>query len=178
MIRVAKRRRWAPPPPPLGARRGEGVSAQSPAGRGAGENPPTCTAQTHAARSCELSLHPEEDERQKAPLSGPRTGSEGDGRCEVRGGRPVETIQTEPPQGDIHPRRPQGFLHTGRPRRSGGAGAESLAVVRRPLPVQMGQGSGEGRSERTGRPAWSGAGRARNPRQRYTDARGGSRYAG
>ena len=33
--------------------------------------PPTCTAQTHAARSCGLSLHPEEAERQKAPLSRP-----------------------------------------------------------------------------------------------------------
>ena len=62
--------------------------------------------------------------------------------------------------------------------RSGGAGAQSLAGVRRPLPMQMGQGSGEGRSERTGRPAWSGASRTRHPRQRYKDARRGSRYAG
>ena len=170
----------APPQPPLGSRRREGVSAQSPAGRGTGGNPPTCTAQTHAARSCGLSLHPEEAERQKAPLSRPRAGSEGDGRGEGRGGRPVETIQTEPSQGDIHPRRPQGFLHTleGQSGRSGGAGAQSLAGVRRPLPMQMGQGSGEGRSERTGRPAWSGAGRTRHPRQRYKDARRGSRYAG
>ena len=168
------------PPPPLGSRRGEGISARSPAGRGAGENPPTCTAQTHAACSCGLSLHPEEAERQKAPLSRPRAGSEGDGRGEGRGGRPVETIQTEPSQGDIHPRRRQGFLHTleGRSGRSGGAGAESLAVVRRLLPVQMGQGSGEGRSERTGRPARSGAGRTRHPRHGYRDARRGSRYAG
>ena len=80
-------------PPPLGSRRREGVFARSPAGRGAGENPPTCTAQTHATRSCGLSLHPEEAERQKAPLSRARAGSEGEGRGEGRGGRPVETIQ-------------------------------------------------------------------------------------
>ena len=118
----------------------EGVSAQSPAGRGASENPPTRTAQTHATRPCGLSLHPEEDERQKAPLSRPRAGSEGDGRGEGRGGRAVETIQTEPPQRGIHPRGPQGFLHTleGRPRRGGGAGAQSLTGVRRPPPCTDG----------------------------------------
>ena len=38
--------------------------------------------------------------------------------------------------------------------------------------------SGEGRSERSGRPARSGAGRTRHPRQKYKDARLGSRYAG
>ena len=37
---------------------------------------------------------------------------------------------------------------------------------------------GEGQSERTGRPAWSGAGRTRHPRYGYTDARLGSRHAG
>ena len=58
-------------PPPLGSRRREGVSAQSSPTRGAGKNPPTCTAQTHATRSCGLSLHSEEAERQKAPLSRP-----------------------------------------------------------------------------------------------------------
>ena len=50
------------------------------------------------------------------------------------------------PRGDIHPRRWQGFLRTleGRSGRSGGAGPQSLTGVRRPLPVQMGQGSGRG----------------------------------
>ena len=67
--------------------------------------------------------------------------------------------------------------------KAGHAGAEerarkALPVVRHLLPVQLGQGSGEGRSERTGRPAWSGAGRTRHPRQKYKDARRGSRYAG
>ena len=67
--------------------------------------------------------------------------------------------------------------------KAGHAGAEerahkALPAFAAPLPVQMGQGSGEGRSERTGRPAWSGAGRTRHPRQRYKDARRGSRYAG
>ena len=100
------------PPPPLGSRRREGVSAQSPAGRGAGKNPPTRTARTHATRSCGLSLHSGETEPQKAPLSRPWTGSKRNGRCEGRGGRPVEAIQAEPPQGDTHPRRPQGFLRT------------------------------------------------------------------
>ena len=43
----------------------------------------------------------------------------------------MEILQEARLQGDIHPRRPQGFLHIleGRPRRSGGAGAESLAGV-------------------------------------------------
>ena len=92
----------------------------------------------------------------------------------------METIQTAPPQRNIHRRRPQGFLHTleGRPRRSGGAGVESLAVVRHLLPVQLGQSSGEGRSKRTGGPARSGAGRTRHPRQRYRDVRRGSRHSG
>ena len=92
----------------------------------------------------------------------------------------METIQTAPPQRNIHRRRPQGFLHTleGWSGRSGGAGAESLAVVRHHRSVQLGQGSGEGRPDRTGRPARSGAGRTRHPRQRYTDAPRGSRYAG
>ena len=89
------------PPPPLGSRRREGVSARSPATRGGGGNPPTCTAQTQAACSCGLSLHSEQAERQKAPLSRPWTGSEGDGRCEGRGGRPVETLQEAPPPGEI-----------------------------------------------------------------------------
>ena len=55
---------------------------------------------------------------------------------------------------------------------------ESLADAGRPISIQMGQGSEGGRSERTGRPARSGAGRTRHPRQRYRDARRGSQYAG
>ena len=84
----------------------------------------------------------EKTEPQKAPLSRPWAGSEGEGRGEGRGGRPVETLQEARLQGDIHPRRPQGFLRTleGRPGRSGGAGAQSLAIIRRPLPCTDGTG--------------------------------------
>ena len=84
----------------------------------------------------------------------------------------VETLQTAARlQGDIYRGRLQGFLHTleGWSGRSGGAArtkpCRSFAAR---FPMQMGQGSGEGRSERTGGPARSGAGGTRHPRHGYT----------
>ena len=111
---------------PLGSWGREGVSARSPAGRGASENPPTCTAQTHATRSYVLSLHPKEAEREKAPLSRPRAGSEGDGRGEGRGGASVETLQEARLRGRYPSATPARLsAHSGRPatpeRRSGRA---------------------------------------------------------
>ena len=67
--------------------------------------------------------------------------------------------------------------------KAGQAGAEerahkALPSFAAPSLYRWDKSSGEGRSERTGRPARSGAGRTRHPRQRYKDARRGSRYAG
>ena len=124
VIRVAKRRRW-----PLLYR---------PSGRGGGKVYPLEALPDEAQAKIRRPAQPKPTQpapadsastqkktnRQKAPLSRPRAGSERDGRGEVGGGRPVETIQEGASPGRYPSPTPARLsAHSGRPatpeRRSG-----------------------------------------------------------